>query len=263
MARAKEKTVEWLSDQRFMLNDRTFNCCDLHQFNDKYPSDEHVILKPPKIVTRFLEIIGKQAFNNVLELGIAKGGSTIWLNELLNPAKFVAIDIISEPVEDLENYRLESGRTQRLVTYYGVDQKDEQMLKQICNIEFGDESLDLVVDDASHYLPETLASFNFLFPRLSTGGLYVIEDWAWSQHLTGLSEQQARRFVGNYWDKEPLAPLSCYIMLATARAADMIDSVYVDGYSTYVRRGSGRPTAGFDVAQFNRFHDGSYLSLAP
>jgi predicted O-methyltransferase YrrM len=247
-----------------MINGRTFNCCDLHQFYDRYPTDEHVIFKTRRMVEHFLRNIGKQTFKNVLELGIARGGSTIWLNELLNPEKFVAIDITTTPVEDLEQYRLESGRTRQLATYYGVDQKDEQMLRQICDVEFENQSFDLIIDDASHYLPETMASFNLLFPRLSEGGLYVIEDWAWSQCMAALSRDQAP-ILRQYWDKEPLALLPCYIVLAAGSvkdAKDMIESVYVDSYSTYVRRGSGRPAAGFDITESNRFHNGSCLSLA-
>ena len=40
-------------------------------------------------------------------------------------------------------------------------------------------ALDLVMDDASHLYGPTLASFQILFPLLSVGGLYIIEDWAW------------------------------------------------------------------------------------
>jgi hypothetical protein len=40
--------------------------------------------------------------------------------------------------------------------------------------------LDLVVDDASHLVGPTRASFNTLFPRLRPGGFYIIEDWSWA-----------------------------------------------------------------------------------
>jgi hypothetical protein len=38
------------------------------------------------------------------------------------------------------------------------------------------------VDDASHTYEETRTSFEFLFPLLSPGGIYVIEDWSWAHH---------------------------------------------------------------------------------
>jgi hypothetical protein len=37
-------------------------------------------------------------------------------------------------------------------------------------------SLDVVIDDGSHLIEHQIVSFNFLFPRLSDHGIYVIED---------------------------------------------------------------------------------------
>ena len=42
-----------------------------------------------------------------------------------------------------------------------------------------DGRLDLVIDDASHELHATKASFETLFPLLRSGGWYIIEDWIW------------------------------------------------------------------------------------
>jgi predicted O-methyltransferase YrrM len=254
--------VEWLNDQRFVINGRTFNCCEIHQFNNRFPADEHVIWKTRDMIEAFLEHTGRQAFRNVLEIGIARGGSTIWLNELLNPGKLVAVDISTNPVEALEKYRMESGRARQVITYYGVDQKDEPKLRHICAAEFADEGIDLIIDDASHYLQETLASFNCLFPRLRPGGLFVIEDWTWSLHLKELARPPLRAAVERaFADKEPMPALICYIILAAA--GNIIDGVCVDRHNTYVRRGSGRCGTHFDVAEFNRFHDGSCLAFAP
>ena len=38
------------------------------------------------------------------------------------------------------------------------------------------------MDDASHTYEETKASFEFLFPLLRPGGIYVMEDWNWAHH---------------------------------------------------------------------------------
>src|SRR5690606_41306911 len=35
---------------------------------------------------------------------------------------------------------------------------------------------DLIIDDGSHINEHVIESFNFLFPRLKSGGIYVIED---------------------------------------------------------------------------------------
>jgi len=65
--------------------------------------------------------------------------------------------------------------------HFGTSQCDGDKLSQIVLGELADE-LDLVVDDASHTYEETRASFEFLFPLLSPGGIYVIEDWSWAHH---------------------------------------------------------------------------------
>ena len=56
-------------------------------------------------------------------------------------------------------------------------------LASIVAKEFEGEPIDLVIDDASHLLEPTRASFEVLFPRLRTDGLFVIEDWAWEHAI--------------------------------------------------------------------------------
>src|SRR5437773_2169729 len=65
--------------------------------------------------------------------------------------------------------------------HFGTSQCDGDKLSQIVLGELADE-LDLVVDDASHTYEETRASFEYLFPLLNPGGVYVIEDWSWAHH---------------------------------------------------------------------------------
>ncbi|MFZ3071171.1 MAG: class I SAM-dependent methyltransferase [Anaerolineaceae bacterium] len=84
-----------------------------------------------------------------------------------------------EDSEYFKRYVETRNLTDRIQTYWRVDQGDAQQLKQIVRTEFGD-SLDLVVDDASHQYELTKSSFSTLFPMLRPGGLYIIEDWAWA-----------------------------------------------------------------------------------
>ena len=63
---------------------------------------------------------------------------------------------------------------------YEIDQGDVETVTSIVDAHFPRGDLDLVIDDASHHVDLTEASFNVLFPRLRPGGLYVIEDWAWA-----------------------------------------------------------------------------------
>lgn len=61
---------------------------------------------------------------------------------------------------------------------FGVDQGDRERLEELARSAFGDDSLDLVIDDASHILGPRLASFATFFPRLRPGGVLVLEDWS-------------------------------------------------------------------------------------
>jgi len=65
--------------------------------------------------------------------------------------------------------------------HFGTSQMRWRQVESDLLGELADE-LDLVVDDASHTYEETRVSFEFLFPLLSSGGIYVIEDWSWAHH---------------------------------------------------------------------------------
>jgi hypothetical protein len=116
---------------------------------------------------------------------------------LARPRKLVALEL-AEPVPPalgtfIERHQL--GETVR--PHVGVDQADRATLASILDLEFGDDPLDLVVDDASHLLEPTTASFEVLFPRLREGGLFILEDWAWeSQMASGLGDALAEDPAG-------------------------------------------------------------------
>jgi hypothetical protein len=94
----------------------------------------------------------------------------------------VAIDL-QDDAPELEAWLTEHDPERTVRTFYGVDQADRGALRAIVDEVFGDEPLDLVIDDASHLYDETRQSFNVLFPRLRVGGFYGVEDWSWLQLL--------------------------------------------------------------------------------
>ena len=118
--------------------------------------------------------------------------------------------------------------------------------------EFDDEQLDLVVDDASHYLDPTRASFDVLFPRLRPGGLYVIEDWT-IPHEMEKFYSEVDPTSREAWDASPIAqwegfrkiltqpPLILMVFEASLSTAygDIIDGVWISRSWAIVRRGSG------------------------
>jgi hypothetical protein len=126
----------------------------------------------------------------------------------------------------LEEYLKKSGLTESVKVFYGVDQSDRRRVPALVEQEFKGP-LDLIIDDASHLLAETRASFNMLFPRLVPGGLYVIEDWSWAHTAAS----------GFLEGTPPLTELVFELTVASATANDAITELIVDRELTIVRRG--------------------------
>lgn len=171
----------WTPD-RLLINDLVLRL--QHYKNDDWDLGENCLLfaKIKELVDQYERFWaarpGFQA-RNVLELGIFDGGSLAFWVETLNPSKIVGVDLQRKTnSEYFSRYLASRGLSQRVKTYWGVDQSDATALHEIAQTEF-DGQLDMVIDDASHFYSLTKASFEILFPLLRPGGLYVIEDWAW------------------------------------------------------------------------------------
>jgi cephalosporin hydroxylase len=112
----------------------------------------------------------------LLEIGVHKGGSLqLWRNYLGPDAKIHGVDI------DPECAKLSSDD---LPVHIG-SQADPDFLEMVVNQMGG---VDVVLDDGSHVAKHQRASFDALFPRLSVGGLYIIEDTHtayWARHGGG------------------------------------------------------------------------------
>ncbi len=108
---------------------------------------------------------------NILELGIFKGGSIALYSELFAPKRSVGVELHQHRVPALDAYVERYGLEDRIHLFYGTSQRDRGRLAAIAQESFGDEPLDLVVDDGSHRYPHTKASLNVLLPRLRPGGL--------------------------------------------------------------------------------------------
>ena len=186
------------------------------------------------LVEEYLDFFGQYSpppGGNVVELGLFDGGSIPFWFELLQPAMHVGIDIqLREDDPYFRDYVDGRGLTDRIETHWQTDQSDASRLHEICDSAFGEAAIDLVIDDASHWYPETLASFEALFPRLRTGGVYIIEDWAWL-HWKALE--------GVWEDKEPLTPLVVQLIESIGSSRAVVEQMVVRGGFVAVRRGSG------------------------
>jgi hypothetical protein len=101
----------------------------------------------------------------ILELGVSGGGSLqLWRQYFGPEAKVVGIDV--DPAC--------SGRVDPDTPVIIGDQSDPVALASAL-AHLGGE-VDIVIDDGSHIGRYQIASFEFLYPRISTDGLYTCED---------------------------------------------------------------------------------------
>ncbi len=105
------------------------------------------------------------------------------------------------------------------------------------------QPLDMIVDDASHFLLETRASFNILFPYLSPGGCYIIEDWGWAHW-------SAKNWDGRpYREKPPLTNLIFELTMLCASRPDLVASIFLIPAYVVIRKGRGACEPGnFDIS---------------
>jgi hypothetical protein len=208
-------------------------------------SEAYVVGKTAKGIDGYLKHIDPEDINNVFELGIFHGGSTIFFDQFLNPKRMVAIDIEKyAPV--LEQWISSTGSEDRVHTFYGVDQADSARLLAIYQETFRGEPLDLVLDDASHLLDETRRSFNTLFPKLREGGLYIIEDWAVLECFRG-NEAMLPSIIR---ESPPMSILINEIVIASARASNVISQVQISDAFVLVQKGNQPLNEEFDIRDF-------------
>ena len=125
-----------------------------------------------------------------------------------------------------------------------ADQSDPVALQVACRRAFGAAGPDLIIDDASHLLGLTQASFVQLFPRLEPGGLYVIEDWAWAHWP---AEAWQRPYEGFFAGRLPLSNLIMKLLLLTASFPGAFPRLTVTENQVFIERGPAELKPGFDL----------------
>lgn len=142
------------------------------------------------VYERHLERFRNQAVT-MLEIGCGRGGSLQMWKRYLGPhARIVGIDVeerAKEYEEDQIHVRI-------------GDQSDEAFLQSLLD-EFGPP--DIVLDDGSHMASHMVQSFQFLYPRMSPTGLYMIED---------LQANYSGKFEGGYKRKGTFVELTKTLM---------------------------------------------------
>lgn len=106
------------------------------------------------------ELFAGRVVTDLLEIGIARGGSLRAWRDYFPNARVVGIDNAVDPVHDdrIESFRADSTAKEQL------------------DAVLGDRTFDAVIDDGCHWFPEQRATWVNLWPRVRPGGVYVVED---------------------------------------------------------------------------------------
>jgi hypothetical protein len=111
-------------------------------------------------------LLNKKRFSvkSLLEIGAAQGASHRAFRDFFPVAKIFGLDINPESI--LKEPRID------VIIGNSSDVEPFLQLKEIN----GNNNFDIVVDDGSHNPADQIRSFEILWPMLSEGGLYIIED---------------------------------------------------------------------------------------
>ena len=237
--------LDW-DDQRLTIGETKFLILPADTFGMPGAEEgEFGIYKPRSLVERHAELIEELEPQNIFELGIFGGGSTLFFAELARPRMLVAIDRLPlwQVKSRIETCAADSGLADAVRIFGEVDQADRGRLREIADDAFDGAALDLVFDDCSHMYGPTLASFNELFPRVRPGGIYVIEDWGWAHTPVGSTDEEM--FPGQV----PLTRLLFEITLAMASVPGLITEVAIEHEAAWITRGEAEvDPATFDVS---------------
>ena len=235
--------ISWQPD-RALLGDLVFRL--VHNKNDQWELGDRcfAFFKIKKLIDQYEKAFSRRSDlkpKHILELGMFDGGSLAFWNEILHPEKIVGVDLESRPDSVyFRDYVRTRGLEKKVRTYWGTNQADDQALLRIVKQEFSG-ALDVVIDDASHFYAQTLASFQILFPLLPPGGLYIIEDWAW-EHW-----QEFHSPYHPWFRHKSLTRLILELIEATGTSQHLITSVEVFEGFVIVERG---PVAASAISPF-------------
>jgi cephalosporin hydroxylase len=237
----------------------------VRSFVDSGGDGRFTLMKPASLVAQYERLLRELEQPLMVELGIAYGGSLAYFALRARPRRLIGIEYEPRRLGHLDRFIESRGLTDVVKPYHGVDQADRDRLREIVTTEFGEDPIDLVIDDASHVYDPTLASFETLFPFVRPGGLYVIEDWA-GQHkmadalgrrLAQATPEESLRLAAIIAERiesgpgavTPLARLAIEFMLVQASDAPPIEEVTVNRHWIAARRGRAPvPTKGFRLA---------------
>ncbi|WP_298848854.1 class I SAM-dependent methyltransferase [uncultured Ruegeria sp.] len=244
----KTQPIVWSERNRCSVGDvNFFATVDNSEYHAMTSNDnEFLLVKTREMIEAELECTSKIDVRNIVDIGVWQGGSVALLDSVFRPDKLVAIEYSTRELPHLDAYIDKHSRQKNVRLYKGVSQADIDRFGELLDAEFGNKKIDLVIDDASHQYLETKLSFNLVFPRMSEGGIFVIEDWQWST--------MEEHYNSDYFEgKEGLANLVLQCVMACACRPDIVREVIVKNHSVMVVRGDAELQSGtFDITEIAR-----------
>jgi predicted O-methyltransferase YrrM len=227
------ESLIWYDSDHLQIGNTTFALTLEQATADAIDStpERFLLMKSQFLVESTLERLPERV-ENMIELGIYKGGSIAMYEELFSPTRLVGIDRLTDRVGALDEYLHRHSATDRVKLHYGTDQEDRQALASIARENFGDRCLDLVVDDCSHLYEPTKTSLNVFLPLLRPGGIYLIEDWGWAHWL-----EKTNQYNQTFAEEEiPLAKLILELVMLSATNPYIIRNVFIDSSRAFITR---------------------------
>jgi len=218
---------EWVDDATLVVDGVTFVAATTGRFTST--PDRFCLVKRPDLVRNHLALLAELRPRRVVELGVFQGGSAALVALVARPELLVAVELAETRVAALDTLVEGSGLTGSVHVHHGVDQGDRAALEAVLDAHGlrSGRPLDLVVDDASHLVGPSRASFDLLFPLLRPGGVFVLEDWSWAHVGYGL----------HLPDEQPLTEVVFELTMALPSRPGLIADLRIDRDWVVVTRG--------------------------
>lgn len=121
--------------------------------------------KNPMDLWIYQEIIHEVKPDVIIEIGVWKGGSTMWLKDN-SEAYVIGIDIGYKQID----YRAK----EQTISWITGEATDEDVFKLVVKVI--DKEKILVIEDSSHTYENTLKCLQLYSPLVSVGSYYIVED---------------------------------------------------------------------------------------
>jgi hypothetical protein len=227
---------KWDDDYTFRTPNLTFTCSWHLPDWANFECGRIPIHKTRGMIDRYGELLSGRDVRCLAEIGYLYGGMVLFFADMLPNAKIVGIDL-KQPKAEVVEVVSRLGLRDRARFHDGTAQDDKIAVRRILDEEFGDQPLDLITEDASHFYPQSKATFEACFGYLRPGAPYVLEDWGWAHWNSPEWQDNAPL---RYATKLPLSQLIFELSMLLASQPQILSRLDIrDGAFAIATRGDG------------------------